>query len=552
MIIILSIVSIMQALFSVWLSQLIGQSIELMDKEHPFYQISLLLLGYVILTIITSISQFWIQKLTNTLSYRLAFSLRQRAHQVLVHQHQAQRQHGKLSQLLTNEIEAIAQAVASLGNLCFTALPQLILTLIFMLATNIPLTLVVLFLSPLMIIMMYCFNHLSQKTFDHMQQSNEEVSDFLTDYLSRKSLVQFFNQEENIIQKYRTLNQTYSSWSKKAQWLSSLTNPTSRFIDHLIYLTLAGVAGLFIIQKNTNVGMLSTFILYATQFTKPFIELTALSTQYQTAKTCMARYTQWITKNEVQPMHNGKEQPNIQGDICFQQVDFSYDKPLFHQLSCTLPYQKKTAIIGPTGAGKSTLIQLLLKLEVPQKGTITIHHNDLQQIDTHYLRQHIGVVFQEPWIFHGTLRENLCLYKSVADQVIWNCLKQVDLFETCQSLENQLDTVIDHTFLSKGEQQLLTIARNLIANPDIIILDEATSAMDEVTEQKITAALEKLMENKTVIIVAHHLATIKNVDYIITLENGKITEQGSPQELLAYNSYYRHLQYLQGETYEFD
>lgn len=545
MIILLLILSVSQALCNVWMSQCIGQMIDLIPQQHKETHFFIFLLFYFLIILITVFSQYWMQKIANSLSYQSALSLRKKAQHQLIKAKQQTRDYGTIAQLLTNEVESITQATASLSYLCFAALPQLIITLIFMWKTNIPLMCVVLALAPLMIIIMRLIAQKSKHTFINMQQYSAEMTEFSQEYLQESQLLNFFNYDDTLNQQFQDINQQFSQWSKKAQWLSSLTNPLSRFIDHIIYLSLAYIASIVITPN--HVGIIYTFILYATQFTKPFIELTSLSTQYQTAKTCYQRYTQWVNELKLPNLSHKGNTPSLSGDICFQHVDFAYRYPLFHNLTLRIPYKKKVAIIGPTGAGKSTLIQLLLKLDCPQQGEITINDHSLSKMDTSYLRQHIGVVFQEPWIYTGTLRENLCLYKDAPDDVLWDSLKKVDLFHICHALPQKLDTVIDSTFLSKGEQQLLSIARLFVAQQEIIILDEATSALDEVTEHKITKALNTLTTNKTVIMIAHHLSTIDDVDYIFTLDHGHLIEQGTPEQLLMYNSYYRHLKQLQGE-----
>lgn len=503
---------------------------------------------FIVLIMIASLSQYIVQILANHMAYHWVHQLRVKASNYLNQASLSDIQTfstGDIAQLLTSDIENISTALSQILNQICIGIPTVTMTLIFMLKTNIPLTIVVLVTSPLVFGFMGMIAKKSSRYFTKQQDALATLASLTEEYIPNLSLVQFFNQEDTLNQDFQHANQALNIWGQKAQWISSLTNPLSRFVDHLTYLGIGLVAGLLLYHDphTRNIGMISSFILYAGQFAKPFIELSSLTTQIGTAKASYKRFQSWYQPYQ----HKEKNKPalkQLQGDIILEDVSFGYTNQnlVLHHLNMHFPTGKTIAIIGETGAGKSTIIQLLLKFYTPTKGRILIDGHDMNEYSTKSIRDSIGVVLQDPWLFEGTVRDNLCLKVKQSDDYLMEVLEHAELSDFIQNLPHGLSTIIHPHQLSIGERQLLAIARVMAEDPTFLILDEATSALDYVTEQKITRALEKLMENRTTLLVAHKLSTVKNAHCLYVLKDGKIIEKGTPQLLAQQkDSYYAKL-----------
>lgn len=511
------------------------------NKTTTFYH---LLILFCALIAITCLMQYLSQHFANVLAYKVGDDMRLKASEHLnmsalseLKKHST----GDTAQLLTNDIENISTAVAQLTQQLCYGIPMIIAALYFMARYSIPLMVVVLITTPLIFIFMLIVNKLSHRYFTQQQALLGELSTITEEYIPNETLVQFFNQEELIQQRFDNVNKELQHVGRKAQWIASLTNPLSRFVDHLTYLGIALVGGLIFIApaEHYKVGILSSFILYAGQFSKPFIELSGLSTQLQTARASIDRFKNWLHhQGELEALPS--EYPALQGDIQFENVTFGYDPytPFIHDLSFTVKEGETVAIIGKTGAGKSTLIQLLLRFYDPQQGRIMIDHHNIQDLPKEQVRTSFGVVLQDPWLFKGTLRDNLCLAKAVSDDTIESILKTIDLWHWIERLPQGLDTQIDNDSFSEGERQLITIARTLIEDPHMIILDEATSAIDRMTEKKMMQAIDHLLHKRSAIVIAHRLETIQKADHIMVMEHGRCVEFGTPAELMAQQGAY--------------
>lgn len=510
-----------------------------------------LLFFLAMLIVITVIAQYLSQHFANRLSYHIGYQLRENASlylNTMTFSQLQQKSIGDTAQLLTNDIENISTAIAQLcQQLCY-GIPTIIVALYFMAKSSLSLMTVVLLTTPLIFIFMLIVNKLSHRYFKEQQALLAQLATVTEEYIPNETLVQFFNQEAMIQQRFDDLNKQLQVVGRKAQWISSLTNPLSRFVDHLTYLGIGLVGGLLFmpVTQHPYVGILSSFILYAGQFSKPFIELSGLSTQIETARASFERFRAWFTTQERETLP--QDYPALAGDIEFHNVSFAYEAthPIIQNLSFTVHEGETLAIIGKTGAGKSTIIQLLLRFYDPNQGDIIIGGKNTAHCPKEQVRQSFGVVLQDPWLFKGTLRDNLTLARAVDDQTIMEALHHVELASFVKRLPHGLDTMIDQNSFSSGERQLLTIARTLIANPKMIILDEATSAVDRLTEKKMMRALQTLLSGRTAIIIAHRLETIQNADHIMVLENGYKVEYGQPQALLqqkgAYYQFYQQQQ----------
>ncbi|MEE1500727.1 MAG: ABC transporter ATP-binding protein, partial [Enterococcus hirae] len=350
---------------------------------------------------------------------------------------------------------------------------------------------------------------------------------------------------------FQALNTDLYQKGQRAQFSSSLTNPSSRFVDHLAYLSIGLVGGLLALRSGSaiTVGVISSFTIYSSQFSKPFIELSGITTQIQTAFSGLERAFELIDQPEETP-----DEPNayalnpatIKGEVAFNHVSFSYEpsQRLIENFSFVAKPGQTIAIVGKTGAGKSTLVNLLMRFYDATGGTITIDGYDIRDIQRDSLRKSFGMVLQDTWLFDSTLKENLQYGNpDASDEEINQALKASYMYEFVERLPEKLATKIGGQGLkiSDGQRQLLTIARTMISNPPMLILDEATSSVDTLTEKKIQDAFLTMMEGKTSFVIAHRLSTIKNADQILVMEQGAIVEMGTHDELLQKDGYYHQL-----------
>ncbi|EPE2399492.1 ABC transporter ATP-binding protein, partial [Enterococcus hirae] len=386
---------------------------------------------------------------------------------------------------------------------------------------------------------------------DNQQKIIGNISGFVTERIGNQKIVKAFQQEEMNQRQFQALNTDLYQKGQRAQFSSSLTNPSSRFVDHLAYLSIGLVGGLLALRSGSaiTVGVISSFTIYSSQFSKPFIELSGITTQIQTAFSGLERAFELIDQPEETP-----DEPNayalnpatIKGEVAFNHVSFSYEpsQRLIENFSFVAKPGQTIAIVGKTGAGKSTLVNLLMRFYDATGGTITIDGYDIRDIQRDSLRKSFGMVLQDTWLFDSTLKENLQYGNpDASDEEINQALKASYMYEFVERLPEKLATKIGGQGLkiSDGQRQLLTIARTMISNPPMLILDEATSSVDTLTEKKIQDAFLTMMEGKTSFVIAHRLSTIKNADQILVMEQGAIVEMGTHDELLQKDGYYHQL-----------
>ena len=532
----------------------IGQSIDQMIGvgQVRFTKLFHLLLLFGGIVLINVVSQWLIQVLSNRLAYLSVAKLRKDAFarlNKLPLRYYDQNSHGNIVSRFTNDMDNISIAISAAFNQLFAGVAIIVLSFIFMLRLSPLLTLVVVCSTPIIFLVSWIVAY--QNDFDNQQKIIGNIPGFVTERIGNQKIIKAFQQEEVNQQQFRVLNADLYEKGQRAQFSSSLTNPSSRFIDHMAYLSIGLVGGLLALRSGSaiTVGVISSFTIYSSQFSKPFIELSGITTQIQTAFSGLERAFELIDQPEETPDDPDAYALNpdtIKGEVVFNHVSFSYEpkQRLIENFNFKAEPGQTIAIVGKTGAGKSTLVNLLMRFYETTSGYITIDDYDIRHIQRDTLRKSFGMVLQDTWLFDSTLRENLQYGKpDASDEEINQALKASYMYEFVERLPEKLDTKIGGQGLkiSDGQRQLLTIARTMISNPPMLILDEATSSVDTLTEKKIQNAFLAMMQGKTSFVIAHRLSTIKNADQILVMDQGAIVEMGTHDELLQKNGYYHQL-----------
>lgn len=541
---------------SVLLTYAIGQIIDLMQAAGKVeFQLMYRAIGYFILLVVVNVlGQYFIQRIGNRVAYLSVANLRKDAFKHLNQlpvSYYDRTPHGNIMSRFTNDMDNISAAIQAIYTQVFSGGTIVVISLGMMFYLNIWLTLVVLIATPIIVMSSWVVAKLSQKNFVAQQSILGDMSSFITEMVGNQKIVKAFQHETINQQKFEEMNQILYVKGKNAQFSSAIANPLSRFVDHLAYVAVGCVGGILAIKhpELVSIGTVSSFTIYSSQFSKPFIELTGLTTQIQSAMAGMERTIDLLAQK---PVHEKitQELPKVKGEVVFDQVHFSYvpTQPLIENFNFTAKPGQTIAIVGKTGAGKSTLVNLLMRFYEVNAGKILIDGVDIANVSRDQLRKNFGMVLQDTWIFDSTLRENLAYGRpDASDGEIYEALKKSYMYDFVARLPQKLDTQLGEKNLkiSDGQRQLLTIARTMISNPPMLILDEATSSVDALTERKIQDAFLAMMKGKTSFVIAHRLSTIQAADQILVMDHGHIVEMGTHHQLLKQNGYYAKLYHAQ-------
>lgn len=425
----------------------------------------------------------------------------------------------------------------------FSGVITIIATLVFMFSKNFWITIMVIVLTPLSFFVAKFISSRSYTMFQKQSKTRGQQTAFIEEMIGNQKVVKAFGYEEKVSSRFDVINNKLQKYSQQAVFYSSLTNPCTRFVNNIIY---AGVAlvGAFIIPKGLlTVGGLSVMLAYANQYMKPFNDISSVITEMQNALACASGIFEFLEQREESQDAEGTVD-NVKGQVDIQNVSFSYDKSkkLIEDFNLQAKEGMRVAIVGPTGCGKTTFINLLMNFYNVDKGDILVDGHNIKDLSRHALRSCYGMVLQDTWIKQGTVRENIAFGKpNATDDEIIKAAKEAHSWEFIERLPKGLDTVLSEDSISQGQKQLLCITRVMLCRPPMLILDEATSSIDTRTEVQIQEAFDKLMEGRTSFVVAHRLSTIRNASLILVMNEGKIIEQGSHEELLAKGGFYSKL-----------
>ena len=548
------VLSMLLALFSVILTLVIplkiGQAIDCIGDKTNWGKIIPVFTQVIILSVIVMILQWVMNLINNKITYYVVRDLRNDAIQkieTLPLSYIDSHSQGDIVSRIIADADQFADGLLMGFTQAFSGVVTIIGTLIFMIRMSISITLVAVLLTPLSL---FVASFISKKTFNMFKLQSEtrgEQTAFIDEMISNEKVVKAFSREEQTIEKFASMNEDLKNASLKAIFFSSLTNPMTRFVYNVIYAFVALFGAIGVISGNMSIGILTCMLSYVNQYTKPFNEITGVITELQNAFACIERIFELLNaKSEPLDKFDAVCLDDLEGNIEIKDVFFSYnkEKKLIEDFNLSVKKGQKVAIVGPTGAGKSTIINLLMRYYDTDKGIISVDGYDIKDIQRESLRSNYGMVLQETWLRNGTIRDNICLGKpDASEEEILRAAKSSHAHSFIRRLENGYDTIIsdDGGSLSQGQKQLLCIARIMLLLPPMLILDEATSSIDTRTEKKIQSAFNMLMEGKTSFIIAHRLSTIKNADIILVMKNGRIIESGNHESLIEKEGFYYNL-----------
>ena len=527
---------------------LFGDAIDQIIAEHTVnFEMMWYYLSRILVMVIVSSLAVWVMNIINNrMTFRTVQDIRSRAirHiQVLPLSYLDGHSTGDIISRVIADTDILSDGLLLGFTQLFSGIVTIIGTLIFMFSKNFWITLLVIVLTPLSFFVARFISSRSFHMFRKQSDARGRQTALIEEMIGNQKIVQAFGYEDKSSARFAEINQELKECSQKAIFYSSLTNPSTRFVNNVIYAGVA-LAGAFMIPGGAlTVGGLSVLLSYANQYMKPFNDISSVITELQNALACAARIFALLEETPESPDPE-ETISNVQGEVNIDNVSFRYvpDKKLIENFHLHAEPGKRIAIVGPTGCGKTTFINLLMRFYDVTKGSISIDGHPIDQISRHSLRSSFGMVLQETWIKNGTVRDNINIGKpDASDEEIIEAAKRSHSWEFIRRLPDKLDTILKEDSLSQGEKQLLCITRVMLCLPPMLILDEATSSIDTRTELMVQEAFEHLMKGRTSFIVAHRLSTIRNADEILVMKDGAIIEQGYHEELMAKGGFYQNL-----------
>ena len=553
------IISILMAIVTVastlYVPIVVGNAIDyiLGPGNVDFASVRDVLVKLAVVIIVTAVSQWIMNICNNKITYHVTRDIRDEAIEKIEHlplSYIDGHSYGEVVSRVIADVDQFADGLLMGFTQFFTGVATIVGTFIFMLLINVKITLVVVLVTPLSF---FVAGFIAKKTYSMFKLQSEtrgEQTALIDEMIGGQKVVKAYNHEKEIIDKFDEINTRLQKYSLSAIFFSSITNPSTRFINSLVYAGVAVTGALSVIAGGAGaitVGQLVTFLSYANQYTKPFNEISGVVTELQNAMACADRVFELIEESpEIAEKSDAYELGTPDGSVKLENVNFSYtkDKKLIEDFNLNVKLGQKIAIVGPTGCGKTTIINLLMRFYDVNSGSIKVSDMDIRDLTRHSLRAGYGMVLQDTWLRSGTIRDNIIMGKPDAtDEEIIEAAKASHAHSFIKRLPQGYDTVIgeDGGSLSQGQKQLLCITRVMLCRPPMLILDEATSSIDTRTEVKIQNAFNKLMEGRTSFIVAHRLSTIQSADVILVMKDGHIIEQGNHEELLAKGGFYKNL-----------
>ena len=538
--------------FTLYAPILIGDAVDFIvgKGQVDFGKILQILVKLAVIIGVTSMAQWLMNLCNNQITYRVVKDVRMNAFehlQKLPLKYVDSHPYGETISRIITDVEQFSDGLLMGFSQLFTGVVTIAGTLAFMLSINVKISLIVIFITPLSL---FVASFVAKKTcnmFKIQSETRAQMTSLVDEMVGNQKVVQAFGYGKRSLERFDTINEELKTCSIRAIFFSSITNPSTRFVNGLVYSGVGIFGAVLAMQGVITVGQLSCFLTYANQYTKPFNEISSVLTEIQNAFACAKRVFDFIDEEvETKDKEGALILQQTDGSMELQHISFSYrkDTPLLKDLNLHVKQGQKVAIVGPTGCGKTTLINLLMRFYDIDAGKIYVSGHDVKEITKDSLRANFGMVLQDTWLKSGTIAENIAYGKPEATRAeIIEAAKAAHAHGFIKRMSDGYDTVIseDGGNLSQGQKQLLCIARVMLKLPPILILDEATSSIDTRTEIKIQGAFQKMMEGRTSFIVAHRLSTIKEADIILVMKDGNIVEQGNHEELLARNGFYAKL-----------
>ena len=540
--------SLVSVSLSLYVPIIVGQTIDSLVGTVDFQRVASGLLKIAFLSLASALFRWLAETVNTSLSSKTVSNLRSKAYAKLSNLPVSffdSTPKGEIISRIINDSDTVGDGLLLGMSQLFSGIVTIAATLIFMFRLNIKLTLLVILLTPLSIAVAAVIAKSTFKLFLRQSEKRANETSFLSESLKNIKLLKAFVREEKSSRDFEQITDEYAAASKKAVFASSLVNPATRFVSATIYAVLSLFGAFTVISGALSVGALTSLLSYAGQYSKPFNEISSVISELQNSLACASRIFDLCDREEITET-SSEELEEVKGDVVFDNVSFSYtkDKPLLENVSFRIKAGQKAAVVGPTGCGKTTLINLLMRFYDVDSGHITVDGKDITSVTRDSLRAHFGMVLQDTFIFEDSVLANITLARPDASpEEAKSAAKRSHAHSFIRKLPNGYDTVLSENAseLSEGEKQLLSITRVMLSSPEILILDEATSSIDTRTEKIINDAFSSMMKNKTSFIVAHRLSTIVNADLILVMKDGNIIETGTHEELMKKGGFYKEL-----------